>query len=174
MEVHKGKSRIAFVGKHFTCKIPNPNTLRQLSDIQEYVKQRDLKGLYKWFQYTENGFRWAISGVLQNWQEFKLSKELNGIVVPTRLSVFGIFNIQDTATDLPKNISNHILFVELGRAIGYDIMKDTHTFRNSDNFGIHNGQAKIRDYGDPKIGSILKDHFSKIKESLRSLISKPK
>lgn len=35
-----------------------------------------------------------------------LSKELGEIVVPTRLSVLGLLNIQDTSADLPPTINN--------------------------------------------------------------------
>lgn len=176
MEVHRGKSRIAFVGERFTLKVPNPNTFRHFADILEFLKFRDFKELYHWFQYSEGnycGFRWAISGFLQNWREFMLSKELGEIVVPTRLSVLGLLNIQDTSTDLPATINNGGLFATLGVAIGTDIMRDTHTFHETDNFGIHDGQAKIRDYGGPKTGPILKKHFDAIKRTLESLIGKP-
>ncbi|MCK9186118.1 hypothetical protein M0P48_01630 [Candidatus Gracilibacteria bacterium] len=177
MEIHKGTSRIAFVGGNLTVKVPNPHTLRHLAKIFEYLKLGDLEELRNWFGYTEGncvGFRWAISGLLQNWREFLLSKELSVIAVPTRLSIFGLLNVQDTAQNLPSTISDKDLFVTMGMAIGPEIMKDPHSVYGTDNFGIHDGRAKMRDYGNVKIGPILKGHIDPIREALKNLMSKPK
>lgn len=176
MEIRKGTSRIAFVGKHFTCKVPNPTTFCDLTEIFRLLRSKNIKGLYRWLQYTEgnrHGLRWVMSGFLQNWREFKLSKELGDMVVPTRLSLFGLLSIQDTAYDLSA-ISDDELFKSLRRAIGPEIMRDSHTFSNRNNFGIHGDRAKIRDYGGVKTVPILRKHRNSIDLALKSLATETK
>lgn len=170
MKIKKGSSRIAFVGEEFTIKVPNPSTLKAIKYPLEKLSKGESHLFRRWFEYTEGngtGLRRVFSGVLQNRREAQLSSELEDIVVPTRISIFGLLNIQNTAPTPSASLEE--IGIKMIIASNGDAMRDLHTFCQSENYGVHNGEIKLRDYGSPRLAPILRKHSNAIREALAEL-----
>jgi len=96
-----------------------------------------------------------LVGFKCNWAEFVNSKRFRDVVVPTKFSLLGAFNVQDTAeiTNLSKE----------EKEILYEEIPDTraqmgHIFVMEGNFGLHSGRIKFVDYGDKRTIGGLKKH----------------
>jgi hypothetical protein len=148
MEIYRGTSRTAFVTRYFTLKAPNASAFDYLRTGREFIR-----------------FAWdsrASSSVRENWQLFSTllagtsplrglfanrleavnSRALGNNVVPTWFSLFGLVNIMASAQPCAIPVQT---FRENPPA-----PVDTHTFWNPKNYGWHNGQLKLVDYGSGK------------------------
>ncbi len=151
MKFRKGSSRVALVGENFTFKAPYiapKNLMRIPSDIHLCWQLGKWKGLIEYFTdgddftcFQQN----LLRGWLQNLRERRVSKLLNDIVVPTHLSLFGLLNVQSTATDINLSMS------KLGEIIKGEIpdnIQDAHTFLAPGNYGLHHDSVRLLDYGE--------------------------
>lgn len=178
MEIRKGSSRIAFRGKNLTCKIPffPPDRLKLIPGDLRLMKQMyGWKGLADYFTDTEDltSFQQRfMAGWLANIREALWSRRLGDAVVPTHFSLGGFLNIQSSAekcNGLDQGILRKVIKAEIGAPL------DAHTFFSPENYGIHDENVKLLDYGYQGVGdSILKyrDAFKRALAVLTSLTGK--
>lgn len=172
MKIAKGTSRIAISCENYTAKLPrfHPDALRILpTRLKEFFDIYHLKGefLRKYFlnPEDENAFqKEQIRGLLANLRESKWSKALGNLVVPTRYSFLGLVNIQETAKvpQLPENELRKLARTLRGNP-------DPHTFHEPGNYGLHDGQLKLLDYGEYGVAQFLFDNRQRVETFLRAL-----
>lgn len=123
----------------------------------------------KWGERGTNGPLWAIAGVLANYREGRVPPELEDIIVPTKLSVFGLLNLQDATQDLPEHITGNQVALVLLNALGADFKKDLHVFSNEANFGLHEGTVKMRDAGGEHTLALCETHHTALRGAMQEL-----
>ena len=172
MKIQKGKSRIAIVGDTITLKFPNPKITRTIKGLYYAAKKGNLQ---KYLTQNEKHFSFSsemLRGWFENLREWRLSQEFTDIVVPTRFSIFGLLNIQDTAKDVEME------YAEIGPALRGKIPDKVmlnngqHTITGSDNFGWHDGKLKIRDYGELGLDFLLENYRDELREALAETMAK--
>jgi hypothetical protein len=173
MKIEKGTSRIAIVFEHTTLKFPRIK-LAMTAEAIRFALQR---GVLK--DYLTNSEKYPFSlasnllrGWLENLRERRLSREFTDIIVPTRLSIFGLLNVQDTATDLPPE-SPHVSSA-IRDKINAEIVRKNggHTIADNSNFGLHHGQLKIRDYGELGLDFLLSNYADQLEQAFAETMAK--
>lgn len=171
-----GTSRIAYVGKNLTLKRP-------ISDPKKawkvYKSRRELDqkmGTHYASAFLSNtedetdSLRYMIQrGYLQNLREARLSPLLGDLVVPTRLTVAGFVNVQETAQPL-NHVRDEDIRQILSKRIGNASKVDPHSFHEHRNYGWHEGKVKLLDYGGQKIVQIIKTHRAGIEKALHDMM----
>jgi hypothetical protein len=175
MEIKKGSSRIAVCGKNFTAKVPYfpPDRLQLIpEDLRIMWKMNGWKGLVEYFTDPEDFMCFQqrfLDGWLANIREALWSRSLGDTVVPTHFSLAGILNIQSTAECLGLDIAS---VREAVKAEIRDRIGDSHTFLSPDNYGRHNDQIKLLDYGSRGAGDFVRTHRAAFRRALTSLTKK--
>lgn len=178
MKIESGSCRIAFVGDTVTVKVPQLKLGKVVKDLISSAQYGYFfKYITKDIRQNKGLLSTLFCGVMENYREWSLYKEgavnadILDILVPTRFSILGLINIQDTAIDA------HLEPLEVLRAIGTSISGRTalpamHTLEGTANFGMHDGRLKIRDAGEPGLRKLMKTHSSVIKEALEKVAAK--
>lgn len=171
MEVHLGSSRYAFVNGTYAFKVPRFDFITQLKLLKTQYDLKGFKGIINWLTRSEDSMwgikRLLVRGSAQNLRELRLSRKLKSILVPTRASILGLLNVQDKA--LPVNLEMEDLIKILEKYVGEDIWKDSHTFCNPDNYGIHDNKVKLRDYGGKNAQSVLIEHREDLRNAFQAM-----
>lgn len=174
MKIEKGTSRIAIVGEKITIKLPAIDFKRMIRAIREAIKGGWLMDYMTDSENHIHSFaRHALRGFKENIREYRLSQEISDkTIVPTRISIFGILNIQDTAidVDLPHPAIGTVLIDKIPNQIMID--HGAHTILDSSNFGLHEGLLKIRDYGELGLDFLLKNYEKEIEQALVETMAK--
>ena len=166
MRIASGSARMVVVGKRYAVKVANINFSNAIKDFRWRVRKRlPLKIYFSRPPEVLGGIQYhLLRGICENRREARFSKILGDIVVPTRFSFLGIFNVQETAG--PHNLDGiHDIFMGLVGRIGA-VQKDRHTFAHGNNFGIHDGRLKIIDYGSKEACSVLLLHAREFRSAL--------
>ena len=177
MKICKGTGRTAFVGEHFTIKVPRPDIGRAISNLRESTGS-GVRGVLECIAGTEGNarsLRFALTrGISENLRERDLSKTEMDILVPTRASILGLVNIQDTARDVDiKN--NEIYEAFWKRLVSLPDIRDEderiiraggHTLPQSKNYGLHEGTIKLRDYGERDLKELLTKYGHLLREAI--------
>jgi hypothetical protein len=169
MKIQEGTSRLALVGEHTTLKIPHWQTFNRLVGLAKRILRRDIKLIKNWFESPEESFQglgFTLSGFFQNWREVTNSESLGDIVVPTRLSLFGIINLQSTAKPIPSEIDIWKIMLE---ATNNEAYQDGHSFCHRSNYGMYRGKIRMLDYGSKKALLILKKYRKEISQALADI-----
>lgn len=170
MRIERGTARIAIIGDLYTLKIANIHLRSGLKCLWHYGRG-GAKALKSYFSFPIDSpvaFKYQfVRGVSENLREFRTSKTLGDIVVPTRFSFLGIFNIQETAK--LHNLSQRLLWVEQCSKIGDELWKDPHTLSSPENYGIHEGRLKIIDYGGARTFSVILKYRQQFREVFDTL-----
>ncbi len=166
MQIKKGQGRIALVGEKITLKFPKFHPLLLIKHLYEAKKDGRFFNYIKSKEEYPGSFKSHFRGWLENRRESRLSQEVSDNIVPTRFSLFGIFNIQDTASDV--NIPYGMVYTELSNLIGQNLVFEhgDHTLPGKSNFGLHEGKIKLRDYGERKLPVILKQYGEQLSQVL--------
>ena len=170
MRVAVGTARIAFIGESHTLKIPRIYPIEGTKQLIRVAKEgiSIIKRELKYHIDAPGTFKYLLlRGIQENRREYRLSQRLQGLVVPTRFSFLGIFNIQATAK--PHNLTVKELYDGVVKKLGSNIWKDNHLFTDVNNFGIYKGQLKLIDYGGIKSEEFLLEYRRLIGESLDEL-----
>lgn len=171
MEVHRGSSRYAFINGTHAFKVPRFDFITQLRLLKSLYDTKGLKGILNWFTRSEDSMwglkRLFVRGFNQNLREGRLSRKLKDIVVPTLTSIFGLLNIQEKASPVDLEIDDVTKTLE--KYVGDDIWQDSHTFCHPDNYGIHEGKVKLRDYGGQSAQSILVNHREDLRNAFQAM-----
>ena len=174
MKIEKGTSRIAIVGECATLKIPKLRLGLVISGIKDAIERHRLpKYLTGNEKNTLSLANHLLRGWLENWREWRLSKEIAGTVVPTRFSIFGIINLQDTAPNV-DSLEYGDVYIALSKIIDKDLVfkHGGHTLPESENFGMHDGKLKIRDYGELGLDVLLKNYGKQLQQALDETMAK--
>lgn len=172
MKTCRGTSRIAFVGESCTFKFPQIMLRTAGAEFCHAISQpnsvRRLRHLLRSRMKTRMGFRfYLLGGICENIREAFYTRALGELVVPTRLSLLGLMNIQDTAEDI--EYEPDALFERMKGVLGNDIGGTSHTFNRPNNFGVHDGRVKLRDYGNVGIGAKVLAHQDAMYDELTAL-----
>jgi len=166
MRIAKGTTRIALIGKRYTLKIPKVYGKTLLDDIKVFSRKGRFTTVAKLHRLT-------LEGVKSNLWEFYGSLRLGEIVVPTRFSFFGIFNIQDSASPIIGFSYDEFALIlkEIKSAIV--IAEGTeHTIFSQKNYGFHEGKIKLIDCGNKNLIQILmrsRESFRKALDTIQQL-----
>lgn len=179
MKVHSriGSTRLSFIGKHVTVKIPEPDIASiQVDSIAWRFRQvrlsrflRDLLGS----EDEDSSILFGIQGMFANRREAQCWKKLRGIVLPTRALFAGAIATQPTTEDVPLEAEE--LRAALYRAIG---RRDIHregavwAFEEAENFGCLGGRILMKDFGDWDTPEFLFAHRDAIRRELEKLAMK--
>lgn len=175
MRFGKGTSRLAFVGKQNTVKVPNISVLgtRVKELLSPNNKMRRLAWEYAFKpENTAMSIRYDLQGLFANQREGKHWRQLRGIALPTRTHFGGGIAVQPTATDMTCADAKHLVFRlfddEFGdkKIIEYGV---EHTLFNPDNYGIYEGSVQLRDFGDLGMPEFLLDHQKQVRTIFREL-----
>ena len=166
MEKFKGTSRTAYVGESLTIKIPNFNIKRAISTLIR-ASRNGIAGIREYITGKE-GNPSSISfsllrGIRENIRERVLSKTELDFLVPTRLSILGLINFQDTATatDSKDDEIYEAFFRKLTQLPNFKdedekmLRAGGHTLPQAKNYGIHDGKVKLLDYGEVGLDKLL-------------------
>lgn len=175
MEKKEGSCRTAYVGEKYTVKIPEIKlAIATLRFGIKCYRHGGWQSFRRWLSQEEEAIlslRGGLRGIFENLREILSSNDLEGIVVPTRLSI-GLINIMPTAEPVEsvgiddENMYERI-FKILMDEVGYDIVKqDRHGFANPNNYGVSNGEVRLLDYGGRKANSILLKHREAFRRAL--------
>lgn len=171
MQVHVGSSRYALVNGTYAFKVPRFDFITQLKLLKTQYELSGVSGILNWLRRSEDSMwslkRLLVRGFSQNLREGILSRKLRDIVVPTYLTVFGLFNVQ--AKSEPINLEIDDVIRTLEEHVGDDVWKDEHTFCNPENYGVHNGKVKLRDYGGKKANGVLIEHREDLKNAFGAM-----
>ena len=170
MKVAFGSTRIVIVGKQYTVKCAHFHPLMTVHELVGCAKRgkQELKLFMSAPETAWGGFKNIfLRGVLCNKREAKYSTELGEIAVPTRFSLFGIFNIQETASS--HRYDRGLLWKIFFDIIGKDLRAADHTFAGEQSFGMHGGRMKIIDYGSARFPELLIKHKQEIIKALGGL-----
>ena len=166
MRVLKGTTRIALIGNKYTIKLPRVYSKTLLADIKTLGEKGKLIPLFRLYGLI---FR----GIKSNFWEFYGSLKLGDIVMPTRFSFFGIFNIQDTATSIEGFSHDEFSIISQEIKDAMAIAEGTeHTIFSQKNYGFHQGKIKLIDCGNKNIIEVLmqsKDSFRRALDTIQQL-----
>ena len=175
MEIKRGSSRIAVCGDSLIMKIPYfpPDRLKVLpSDLRTSWQMDGWKGLVEYFTDPDDCTCFQqrfLGGWLANVREALWSRSLGDTVVPTHFSLAGLLNIQSTAEGANFDIAT---LRQAVKAEIQDHITDAHTFLSPDNYGRHNGQVKLLDYGSRGAGDFVEKHRIAFRKALTALSSR--
>ena len=165
MKIKEGTSRIVFVGDSHVVKVAKIN-MDDIKGVQRFARKllddEHREGAWEVLTGPEGAtcsIRSVIRGIMENIREAKVSRDLPELVVPTRLSIAGVFNVQDLAATLPPCITTSAdilrkffyIFREELNITRDELPTCAHTLRNMNNFGLHDGQVKFVDYGSSRL-----------------------
>ena len=167
MEIYRGTSRTAYVTRYFTLKVPNASAFDYLRTGREFIR-------FAWDSRATSSVResWQIystllvgigpvRGLFANRLEAANSRALGNNVVPTYFSLFGLVNIMASAQ--PCEIPMQMFCAHSPAPV------DIHTFWSPKNYGWHNGQLKLVDYGSEKAIRHLLENASDFRAKLNYL-----
>ncbi|MBI2638424.1 hypothetical protein HYW83_02435 [Candidatus Peregrinibacteria bacterium] len=178
MKIEKGTSRTAFVGERYTIKFPRPNIKVAVDSLKDYLSIGIRRALP--FIRADEDDPFGLSfllfrGWLQNVREARISDDFINVVVPTRFSLFGFINIQDTAPDVDAQDGE--IYIDIIKRIKssadvrlqdvIDMRSATHTLPNSKNYGLSEGRIKLRDYGEKGIAELLQRFGTQVEQVLQ-------
>lgn len=110
-------------------------------------------------------------------EESSIDGSLAGLIVPTKFSVEGLVNVQDFTPDVPYysstgKPSGNIFWSQVEALMdrGLDVFAGGHTIGSPENFGLHDGQIKFRDYGDRDLIAALISNRERIREALDGIL----
>ena len=173
MKIEKGTSRIAVVGERSTLKFPQIHGILVLRELVNAIRSGSLR---EYLTESEKG-RYNLRGQLlrgwfENLREWRLSQEITGTIVPTRFSIFGLINLQDTAPDADLKVGE--VYNTLRAIIDEDLVHEHggHTMRGGSNFGLHEGKLKLRDYGELGLEVLLKQYGVELQQALDKTMAK--
>lgn len=133
-----------------------------------------LQHITEWFRAHEGypfGLKGSLlKGIIANNNEWVLSQELlkSEIVVPTKSSLFmGLINKQEVADGC--DLSDAEVWRMVSRHVGQVAFKDGHTLNNSENYGIHDGKVKLRDYGSTRLYKIILENQQQFRNAFQAL-----
>jgi hypothetical protein len=176
MKIEKGTSRVALVGDKLTVKVPMFNVRRLIGDVRKALQSK--WALKEFFSGAERAgtLSFFLRGLKENLREASLSKELADLVIPTRLSILGIINIQDSASEIlsPEDNIYSAFWKKLINSIDREEFKNNeriirrgpHTLEQPDNFGLHGGRIKLLDYGEKGLDDLLREYGRLLQEVL--------
>lgn len=172
MKIEKGTSRIAVVGEHVTLKFPQIHGTVAFKYLIKAIRTGKLRRYLTGSEKLASLRGQLLRGWLENWREWRLSKEITETIVPTRFSIFGIVNLQDTAPDADLRYGE--VYNALRAIIDEDLVYEHggHTMPGTSNFGVHDGKLKIRDYGELGLDVLLKEYGAQLKQALDETMAK--
>jgi len=167
MKIEKGTTRIAIIGERSTLKLPRLQIQATIAWIRHSIKRGRLREYLTGSGRVPSLSPHLLGGILANKREWRLSRKTTDILVPTRFSIFGLMNIQDTAEDV--EFPEAAVAVKLYGSMPDEVLFEQHghTFQGSDNFGIHDGRLKLLDYGGVGLESVINQYEEVIAEALR-------
>jgi hypothetical protein len=185
MRIEKGGTcRNVIVGKKLVAKVAKP-TWHDKQKVKDQLlswikglripKERrgrweQLKAYFLGGEQDVSLFGHLCRGILENLRERALSSQLADTAVPTRLSLLGIMNIQDVAQDVDFDTERFtdILSEKLPSStlVNFGI---GHTVKRPENFGVHNRELKLRDYGGRGLRRFLKEYRAEFAEALAEI-----
>ncbi len=162
MRIAYGETRVAIVSKRTTIKLPRIHIKMLRQDIKHlwsggYERPCAGQAPYK-----------SLEGVWSNRFENKWSKKLYEAVVPTRFSVFGAVNIQDTALPIQAFSKNELSFIR-NQLTDKIFFSEIHTLSFAENYGMHNGKIKLLDYGSKILAQWIFDHLDLFRNTLDAI-----
>jgi hypothetical protein len=177
MKLEKGTSRAALVGEKLTIKIPIFDIPRLIKDIRSALQGNGMLREFLSGAERTGTLAFFLRGLRENRREASLSSELADLAVPTRLSVLGIVNIQDSAPEIlsPEDEIYSAFWRKLVDSTDFSsitegderiMRRGVHTLQQSDNFGTHMGRIKLRDYGEKGLDELLRKYGKLLKEVL--------
>lgn len=179
MELHSGNDRHVIVGKKRTIKIARSNPGDFIDQVKDTYTRYGFKNLINSWRnvgfdgYT--GLKWQLfHGITANRREYRLALK-SDLVVPTRMLLAGIINVQPTTTDV--NIETGDVLSQLVDSLeqpGMNIPRLGHMLEDTGNFGVHGGSLKFRDGGSYGLERVLNETAEEpnIKHALGALMLK--
>lgn len=180
MEFHRGSDRTVIVGKKRTLKIARSNPFRFIQSVYKTYTRHGAKGIkYKLDSEdidTHHGIKWQLlHGISANQREHRISVT-SELVVPTRMLLAGIVNIQPTTPDADINYrdASKALTDHLDRP-GRDKARLGHMLEDSANFGVYQGAVRFRDGGSYGLERLLcEGQGPNLKRALGALATRQK
>ena len=154
MERIKGSSRTVYVDEKVAFKIPHYEFLKDLpSSLRRIFTNQDSNILRSWI--------WEISyvghifgkGVYANLIEAFMGLVAKEVVVPTRLSLAGLLNVQEKAEQ--AKITSDDIENTMKVYLDNEPLSDMHGYLDPDNYGIHDGKMKMIDCGSLAVAKII-------------------
>jgi len=189
METAKGSTRLVHIYEDYVIKYPRgldliKKDIEMVAFMVDLVntfkgptqdpleKTRRLVGEAKTYLYREvSSPSRFVAGLNANATELILGdvSEIREFLVPTRDSVPGVMNIQDRAATftLPEGMSVKGVLARDPEIT--DLMfklRLNHTLKITANFGFHEGQVKLLDYGEPHLLYFLLKYHEEVRAAL--------
>ncbi len=99
-----------------------------------------------------------LSGIYQNWQEYRLwRKTLSPFLEPTYFSLLGFINIQKYGEQL-TGVSEGVLWSQMLELSEKAVWSNGHHFANPENFSFSDGIIKMVDYGGRGVEEVVIQH----------------
>lgn len=170
MRICAGTKRIALVTETCTYKIPKPaiKTFARIVVDTVFRKQFISSPIKSW-QIIRSIFpRMVTAGWNKNRTESKISKTLAELAVATRFSLWGLVNVQETAT--PSGLPWFAVHKEIWNEFDFETcnnyLADFGHALDSGNFGFQNGKLKFVDYGNEELAQFISQHKAAFERAL--------
>jgi len=148
------------VGDKLTWKVPYA---RPMAIVRALAHLRNKPLRLRWYLTSKGAdlqnlrMDSGLAGLLENLREARSSVLGREALVPTRFSVFGLLNVQDTASDMDPEFARAV-YGKLLRELGEDaVLEFSHSLRRS-NYGEHGGDVSLVDYGQAGLDEFLKEY----------------
>jgi hypothetical protein len=168
MEIKHGTSRIVYVDEKTAYKTPPYSFVKDLPrTLRRILRERSSNRLRACIAETCYDTRIFGKGVFANLVEAFMGVVAKDVVVPTRLSLAGLVNIQEKAepSTLPKSDLRRILNTYFDE----ELLEEIHGFNNPSNYGVHDGKLKLIDCGSLSLARIVLKKRRELRNALLDL-----
>ena len=176
MEINHWTSRISIVWEKYTMKI-HKIKLGILNSINKVLKSS--RKHWTSHEITKNmllhtikcWFNKNLWNIQSNLREYNLSKKYPEIVMDTKISIFGILNIQKTWNIIPENDNILLWGFLLDQTSNHNLMvREWHTFAEWWNFAINpDWNIKLIDAWSVTMEDTLQKEWNNILEAMNRL-----
>jgi hypothetical protein len=98
MRITNGTTRFVLIGKKYTVKVAKFHALRTVKELVYRARRGESINFVTEPETKKESFRdLFLGGMISNLRERRFSPLLGTLVVPTRFSFLGVFNVQETA-----------------------------------------------------------------------------
>nr|MDD3720009.1 hypothetical protein [Candidatus Gracilibacteria bacterium] len=162
MKIETGTSRLSFVGNKYTLKLPSIDFsifgLVYNIVYGSYKSKKSLDYIGKTLKHNiTHWFYTNLDNIRANLIEYRLGKKYPELVMKTRISVFGILNIQESGKVLSEEDNDKIWSAMISYFSNHNnAIAGGHAFYDSGDFARDaNGKVKLIDAGSKRVEKIL-------------------
>lgn len=154
METKRGTSRMVYLDEKIAFKLPHYRFVKDIpTSLRRIIKEGRPHTLSACLSKAHYDALIFGKGVAANLVEAVMGVIARDVVVPTRMSIAGLVNIQDRA--VPSTLPMHEIEKVLRSYFQEEPLKDMHGCHDPTNYGVHNGELKLIDCGSLPLARII-------------------